>query len=67
MPVLQDAFQERVRMERALEPKRPLLVGGKSLGGRVASLLDDALAFEEGVRDCLCLGYPFYPPSRPPR
>lgn len=42
----------------------PLFIGGKSLGGRVASLLVDELA-PRGVRGCLCLGYPFHPPGRP--
>ena len=42
----------------------PLFIGGKSLGGRVASLLVDALA-AAGVRGCLCLGYPFHPPGKP--
>lgn len=42
----------------------PLIIGGKSLGGRVASLLVDDLA-PRGVRGCLCLGYPFHPPGRP--
>jgi predicted alpha/beta-hydrolase family hydrolase len=42
----------------------PLIIGGKSLGGRVASLLVDELA-PTGVRGCLCLGYPFHPPGRP--
>jgi len=65
MPVLQQAFREQVARERRLHPQRPLLVGGKSLGGRVASLLVDELAGSDGVRGCLCLGYPFHPPGRP--
>jgi uncharacterized protein len=42
-----------------------LFIGGKSLGGRIASLIAD----EAGVRGLVCLGYPFLPPgsSRPPR
>ena len=43
---------------------RPLVLVGKSLGGRVASLL----AADGGsglVRGCVCLGYPFHPPARP--
>lgn len=38
-----------------------LAIGGKSLGGRMASLI----AEEEGVRALVCLGYPFHPPGRP--
>jgi len=40
---------------------RRLVVGGKSMGGRVASLVADAA----GVRGLVCLGYPFHPPGRP--
>jgi predicted alpha/beta-hydrolase family hydrolase len=65
MQVLQQAFRERVRLERAATPERPLFIGGKSMGGRVASLLVDELAVSEGVRGCLCLGYPFHPPGKP--
>lgn len=58
MPVLQDCFQQWVARESG---DRPLLIGGKSMGGRVASLLADEL----GVSGCLCLGYPFHPPGKP--
>jgi predicted alpha/beta-hydrolase family hydrolase len=37
-------------------------IGGKSLGGRVASLLIESL---DDVQGCLCLGYPFHPPGKP--
>jgi predicted alpha/beta-hydrolase family hydrolase len=40
-----------------------LVVGGKSLGGRMASLVADAC----GVRGLVCLGYPFHPPDKPER
>ena len=40
-----------------------LVLGGKSLGGRVASLVAD----EVGARGLVCLGYPFHPPDRPER
>lgn len=38
-------------------------IGGKSLGGRVASLLVDSLA--PPLPGLVCLGYPFHPPGRP--
>jgi len=38
-----------------------LFIGGKSMGGRIASMLADNL----GVRGLVCLGYPFHPPLRP--
>ena len=65
MPVLQEAFRQQVRLEKAARPECPLLIGGKSMGGRVASLLIDELAASAGVRGCLCLGYPFHPPGKP--
>ncbi|WP_094510572.1 alpha/beta family hydrolase [Synechococcus sp. MW101C3] len=65
MPVLQEAFRQQVRLERGESPERPLFIGGKSMGGRVASQLVDELAAGDGVRGCLCLGYPFHPPGKP--
>lgn len=43
----------------------PLIIGGKSMGGRVASMVADQL-FEAGrIAGLLCLGYPFHPPGKP--
>jgi predicted alpha/beta-hydrolase family hydrolase len=41
---------------------RPI-IGGKSMGGRMASMVAD----EVGVAGLVCLGYPFHPPGRPER
>jgi predicted alpha/beta-hydrolase family hydrolase len=38
-----------------------LVIGGKSLGGRMASMIADAA----GVQGLVCLGYPFHPPGQP--
>ena len=65
MPVLQEAFRQQVRLEKTAQPGRPVFSGGKSMGGRVASLLVDELAASDGVCGCLCLGYPFHPPGKP--
>jgi hypothetical protein len=62
LPRLLEAFREQVTLEGT---DRPLIIGGKSMGGRVASLLVDELAAAGVVRGCLCLGYPFHPPGRP--
>jgi predicted alpha/beta-hydrolase family hydrolase len=43
----------------------PLLIGGKSMGGRVASLVADELYAESRIAGLVCLGYPFHPPNRP--
>lgn len=38
-----------------------VVVGGKSMGGRIASMVAD----EVGARGLVCLGYPFHPPGQP--
>ena len=43
----------------------PLVIGGKSMGGRVASMAADALHAEGRAAGLLCLGYPFHPPEKP--
>ncbi|MEO5921106.1 MAG: alpha/beta family hydrolase [Pseudolysinimonas sp.] len=43
----------------------PVLIGGKSYGGRVASLAADELHATGTVSGLVCLGYPFHPPERP--
>jgi uncharacterized protein len=55
-PVLLDAWRAAVA-----ETGRDVVIGGKSMGGRMASLVADEL----GVRGLVCLGYPFHPPGQP--
>jgi len=38
-----------------------LFIGGKSMGGRMATLVADELR----VRGVVCFGYPFHPPGQP--
>ncbi len=59
-PALREAWH---RVVGALGPPERLAIGGKSLGGRMASLVAD----EAGVRALICLGYPFHPPGKPER
>jgi hypothetical protein len=56
--VLLDAWR-RVVAELG-QPSR-LVIGGKSMGGRIASMVADDL----GVGGLVCLGYPFHPAGRP--
>ena len=42
-----------------------LVIGGKSMGGRVASMVADDLHAEGKIAGLLCLGYPFHPPGKP--
>jgi hypothetical protein len=51
--VLLDAWRRAIA---ALGPAG-LAIGGKSMGGRIASMVAD----ESGVRALVCLGYPFHP------
>lgn len=57
--VLLDAWRNQLR---GCEPARTV-IGGKSLGGRMASMLAD----EARVLGLVCLGYPFHPPGAPAR
>lgn len=57
-PVLRDAWKEVVGR---LGGGGRLVIGGKSMGGRIASMVAD----EVGARGLVCLGYPFHPPGRP--
>ena len=43
----------------------PLIIGGKSMGGRVASMIADAEFAAGRIVGLLCLGYPFHPPGKP--
>ena len=61
MPKLEAAFRAAYAEARALVSGSPVFVGGKSMGGRVASHLVDDL----GAAGLICLGYPFHPPGRP--
>src|SRR5580704_4304939 len=58
-PVLRETWLEVVR---ELGPKR-LVIGGKSMGGRIASMVAD----EAGVAGLVCLGYPFHPVGKADR
>ncbi len=42
-----------------------LIIGGKSMGGRVASMIADELYAAGKIAGLLCLGYPFHPLGKP--
>ncbi|WP_262693280.1 alpha/beta family hydrolase [Kordiimonas aquimaris] len=59
-PILLEAFENTIS---ALNTPKKLIIGGKSMGGRMASMIAaNGNAHIDGV---LCLGYPFHPPGRP--
>lgn len=47
------------------DARLPMLIGGKSMGGRVASMLADELYADGRIAGVVCLGYPFHPPTKP--
>lgn len=56
-PVLIQAWQDMIAGTKADN----LLISGKSLGGRIASMVAD----DAGVSGLVCLGYPFHAPGKP--
>lgn len=58
-------YRAAVEAVRAGGETGRLVIGGKSMGGRVASMVADALLAEGTVSGLVCLGYPFHPPGMP--
>ena len=58
-------YRDIVSSVRSKNPRQVLFIGGKSMGGRVASLLADELCERKEIRGLACLGYPFHPPGKP--
>src|SRR5580692_4336970 len=56
-PVLRETWLKVVE----ILGREHLIIGGKSMGGRIASLVAD----EAGVAGLVCLGYPFHPVGKP--
>ncbi|MBX3579542.1 MAG: alpha/beta hydrolase [Rhizobiaceae bacterium] len=54
-----------VRAIETVEAKGRLLIGGKSMGGRMASMIADKQYKEGKIAGLVCLGYPFHPPGQP--
>lgn len=66
-PVLLATWQAVIDHLSGSGPER-LVIGGKSMGGRMASLIaDEAGEPGAGVRGLACLGYPFHPAGKPER
>jgi predicted alpha/beta-hydrolase family hydrolase len=56
-PVLRDSWHRVIDSVKS----KTLFIGGKSMGGRIASLVAD----EAEVDGLICLGYPFHPTGKP--
>jgi uncharacterized protein len=59
---LMDEYRAAVAAAR---PGGPMIIGGKSMGGRVASLVADELYEQSRIVALVCVGYPFHPPHKP--
>ena len=57
-PVLLDTWREVIREHGG---GAHVAIGGKSMGGRMATMIAD----EMQVRGVVCFGYPFHPPGKP--
>jgi predicted alpha/beta-hydrolase family hydrolase len=65
-PVLRETWLKVVELLKRTLPASGnprLVIGGKSMGGRIASLVAD----EAGVVGLICLGYPFHAVGKPDR
>lgn len=63
---LQGFYLEEIRRLRTMVgPQRPLFIGGKSMGGRIASLVAAAEGPDADFAGTVCFGYPFHPPGKP--
>jgi uncharacterized protein len=67
MPKLIQAFQSELNIllndSRYLE--HSIFIGGKSMGGRVASHIATNENLDSRVKGLICLGFPFHPPKSP--
>jgi uncharacterized protein len=63
---LVEEFSNAILEERdQMAAGQALLIGGKSMGGRVASMIADQHFNAGAVQGLVCLGYPFHPTGQP--
>ena len=62
-PVLEQSFREVVAAARRWSKATRLFIGGKSMGGRIATHL--AAQSLESLSGVVCFGYPLHPPGKP--
>ncbi len=48
-----------------LERGLPIVLAGKSMGGRVASMMASEAHAAGDIAGAICMGYPFHPPKKP--
>lgn len=64
-PRAEKVMSEYLEAIEALKADRPIFIGGKSMGGRVASMIAEERFRAKRIAGLFCLGYPFHPPGRP--
>jgi predicted alpha/beta-hydrolase family hydrolase len=62
-PVLERSWREVIERARVELGNLPLVIGGKSMGGRIASQV--AAQAAGGITGLVFLGYPLHPPGKP--
>ena len=62
-PVLEARWRDAIEAARDRFKRLPLFIGGKSMGGRIASQV--AAQDVPGIAGLVFLGYPLHPPGRP--
>jgi predicted alpha/beta-hydrolase family hydrolase len=62
-PVLEQSFRDAVAAARKWSRAERLFIGGKSMGGRIATHL--AAQGLESLSGVVCFGYPLHPPGKP--
>jgi len=65
MPKLLLAYEDEIKsLDPLLDSDKKIFIGGKSMGGRVASLLAADKAIDLNIKGVICLGFPFHPPKK---
>jgi predicted alpha/beta-hydrolase family hydrolase len=64
-PKAESVMPEYVVAIEKLRASGRLIIGGKSMGGRVASMIADEMHAAGRIAGLLCLGYPFHPMGKP--
>ncbi|MBT3332249.1 MAG: alpha/beta hydrolase [Rhodospirillaceae bacterium] len=65
LPILLQSWHDVISQFRADHRGQRLVIGGKSMGGRMASLL--LAEGEPDITALICLSYPFHPAKKPDR
>lgn len=64
-PILEAAWRDAIDAAHGARGGAPLFIGGKSMGGRIASQVASQAAAPADIAGLVCLGYPLHPPGRP--